>query len=125
MAQTNNLLTVEDVPRLRQDSRASLATDRFNQRRDLLVEQGRNRPVERLASFLLFLSRDNVHSGGDGHSIAGDLQCGFVAELLKFTVSELEEHLLTLQRKGLILPCADGGLQLADIAALERVSNID
>lgn len=55
----------------------------FSARRDLAVAQGLNRPMVRLASFLLFLSRDNARSGLDGTTIADDLRCGVIAELLK------------------------------------------
>ena len=101
---------------------ASPRDDILAARRDLLVKEGRDRPIERLASFLLYLSRDNVHSGGDGYVIAGDLRCDIVAELLHFTIDQLELYLIALQRLGLILPRDDGALKLTDIEALEAVA---
>ena len=96
--------------------------DAFTARRELLVEQGRWRPMLRLASFLIFLSNDRARNGLDRTIIADDLRCCVIAELLKLSMAELELSLVALQTHGLICPTASGGLQITDFAGLERIA---
>ena len=103
--------------------RPSLFAVSFATRRDLLVAQGLNRPIVRLASFLLFLSRDNARSGLDGTIIADELRCGVIAELLKLTLSELESLLVALHQQGLIRPTVAGSLHITDVAGLEQIAD--
>ena len=123
MASRELQLTIAPVLRDQGVEMRTPSTGDLTARRDFLVEQGRSRPVERLAAFLLFLSRDNVHNGLDGSLIADDLRCGLVAELLHFSLAELERWLVALNGLGLVRPTASGALQLTDIGLLEQIAD--
>ena len=98
-------------------------TDELAIRRTQLVEAGRHYPLERVASFLVFLARDNGHCGRDASIIAEDLRCGVVADLLHLSVDDLEAHLVSLQQIGLIRATETGALKLLDIVQLERLAD--
>ena len=112
-----------DVLRREASEQPIWSTDSMTARRDLFVEQGRRQPMLRLASFLIFLSNDKARNGLDGTIIAEDLRCGVIAELLKFTIAELELSLVALHKQGLICPTASGGLQITDFAGLEQIAD--
>ena len=98
-------------------------TDELASRRTELVEAGRHYPLERVASFLVFLAHDNGHCGRDASVIADDLRCGVVADLLHLSVDDLEGHLVSLQQLGLIRATETGALKLLDIGQLELLAD--
>ena len=73
---------------------------------------------------MAYLSRDNAYNGFDPMLIAGDVRSGSVAQLLTFTIDELEQHLMALRRRGLIEPTPTGSLRIMDIAKLEQLADM-
>ena len=55
----------------------------FVARRELIVRQSVRDPVVRVASFLLYLSNNNVQQGGRATMIGDDLRCGTVAWIVR------------------------------------------
>ena len=96
----------------------------FVARRELIVRQSVRDPVVRVASFLLYLSNNNVQQGGRATMIGDDLRCGTVAWMLGMTVDALESHLMFLRTLGLIQAAPSGALEVIDFAGLERISDM-
>ena len=90
--------------------------------RNACVEAGRNRPIERLASFLVAVSSNNGYEGRDRRLIGDDLQCSMVTEALGLDIDELSRQLATLARLGLVEP-SPHGLRLTDLDALEQLAD--
>lgn len=107
-------------PPLRPDDPAHVA---FNARRKRVVASGKNSPVVRLASFLLYLVRSDAHRGLDSNVIADDLRSGPVADHLGFSVSDLAAHLAFMKSLGVIVPAPSGALIVTDVEGLERLAD--
>jgi CRP/FNR family transcriptional regulator, anaerobic regulatory protein len=90
--------------------------------RDSLVKSGRESPVERVAAFLVALSRNNKSEGRDPSIITDSMQCGVVATYLSLSVDALGELLAELEKRGLIEPHPSRGLRLKDLNALELLA---
>jgi len=94
----------------------------FEYRRAALVEAGRGAPLERLAAFLVSLSRTNAHEGRDPTVIGDCCPSVFAAGYLGVSIEELTALLLELERRKLI-EAYSGGVRLRDIGALEKLAS--
>ena len=95
----------------------------FELRRKSLVRCGARRPIERMASLLLAISRNNSYEGRDPNSIPDALTSGFIADLLGVSVSLLADLLVELDGHGLVEASPAHGLRLVDIGGLERLAD--
>ena len=112
---------IEDDPR----AQANLndATEReFEFRRAALVEAGRSAPLERLAAFLVGLSRTNAHEGRDPTVIGESCPSVFAAGYLGLSIEDLSSLLLELEHRGWIKPYS-GGVRLRNIEELEKLAS--
>ncbi len=93
----------------------------FEYRRATVVEAGRRAPRERLAAFLVSLSRTNSHEGRDPTVIGEACPSVFAAGYLGLGIEDLTALLLELEHRRLIEPYS-GGVRLKDIDALEELA---
>jgi CRP/FNR family transcriptional regulator, anaerobic regulatory protein len=94
----------------------------FESRRAALVEAGRSAPLERLAAFLVSLSRTNAHEGRDPTIIGESCPSVFAAGYLGLSIEDLTTILLELERRELI-EAYSGGVRLRDIDELEKLAS--
>ena len=94
----------------------------FESRRAALVEAGRSAPLERLAAFLVSLSRTNAHEGRDPTIIGESCPSVFAAGYLGLSIEDLTTLLLELERRELI-EAYSGGVRLRDIDELEKLAS--
>jgi len=111
-----------------EDSRAAsklaVAIDReFEARRDLLVDAGQAKPIERVASLLVNLSCSNGYEGRDPLLITDAWDCGTIADFLDLSVGDLADMLIDLEDCDLIKPDSSGGLRIVNIEALETLAD--
>lgn len=85
---------------------------------------GRRAP-ERVATFLLQISRNNRYEGRDPNALPDSLSCGFVADLLGLDVPALADILVAFERRGLVEHMAGGGLRLSNPTGLETLANLN
>jgi CRP/FNR family transcriptional regulator len=118
-----------DVDRLTaRDARAKARFDaavqrEFTFRRDSLVRAGRERPVMRLAAFLLAVSSRNREEGRDPTIVDDALDCAVIAQYLGLSVDLLALALVQLEMQGLVQTAPRRGLRLNDLAALEAIAD--
>lgn len=80
------------------------------------------KPDVRLASYLSVLARMNDREGR-GPTFISDTNCTpYIAELLEVDVSTLAKALANLHKHGLVSP-VEGGINVVDVAALERFAD--
>jgi CRP/FNR family transcriptional regulator, anaerobic regulatory protein len=91
--------------------------------RDALVKAGREAPIERLAAFLVSVSRTNRHEGRDATIVGDAYASGVVAGSLEMTIEDLRKLLLELERRGLIEGHGPAGIRLKDLSALEKLAD--
>jgi hypothetical protein len=91
--------------------------------RESSVRFSRQKPLGRLAAFLLTLSRENGQEGRDP-AVLQPLNCGPVADFLALSIERLGSFLIQLERRGLIEPCPPNGLRLIDIVGLEGLAGL-
>lgn len=99
---------------------ASAGEREFDYIRDTTLNSGKRTPIERVANYLLAVA--DVETPGAVAVIADDVSSGYVAEQLQMSLDMLSAALVGLQRKGLVTP-AKGGLEITDVAELERVAS--
>jgi CRP/FNR family transcriptional regulator, anaerobic regulatory protein len=113
-------------PRVQQGPSACAAADpadrAFGARRRAVVSAGAHAPLERVAAFLVSISRNNRHEGRDPAAVPDTLTCGFVADLLGFPIDTLAAILKTLEERGLIAADPKCGLRLKDLDRLESLA---
>jgi CRP/FNR family transcriptional regulator, anaerobic regulatory protein len=95
----------------------------FEFRRASLAEAGRKAPLERLAAFLVSLSRLNAHEGRDPSTVGEFCPSGLAADYLGLSVEALTALLVELERRELIEACPSAGVRLRDIGALEKLAS--
>ena len=95
----------------------------FEARRRAIMSAGARAPVARVAAFLISISRNNRHEGRDPRTIPDSLTCGFVADLLGFSIDTLASHLKALETRGLITADPRAGLRLNDLDGLESLAS--
>jgi CRP/FNR family transcriptional regulator len=104
--------------------RLSAAADReFDFLRARAVESGKDKPVERLASFLAALSHMSADEGRDPMIVTDEVASGLVAERLDMTIDVLARALRELERRGMVRSTAKG-LRIANIGALEELARV-
>jgi CRP/FNR family transcriptional regulator, anaerobic regulatory protein len=90
--------------------------------RDALAQAGREAPIERLAAFLVSVSRNNRHEGRDPNIVGNVYASGVVADLLEMTIEDLRLQLLQLERRGVIEAHPPANIRLKDLGALEKLA---
>jgi CRP/FNR family transcriptional regulator len=95
----------------------------FALRRRAIARSGSRAPLERVAAFLVSISRNNEYEGRDARAIPDSLTCGFVAQLLDIDVPVLADLLVTLERQGLVTSTQPAGLKLTNLAGLESLAD--
>jgi CRP/FNR family transcriptional regulator len=88
-----------------------------------LVKSGQENPIERVAAFLVALSRNNKSEGRDPSLISDSIHCGVVATYLSLSVDALGKFLVELEKRGLIELHSPRGLRLKDLIALEHLAD--
>ena len=97
----------------------------FELHKSLLVEAGRQNPIERVAALLVGLSQVNSHEGRDRDVIVAPSQCGPVAGRLELSIDDLAQTLLDLEALGLIEACpVPGSTQGIRIKDHDRLAEI-
>lgn len=109
-------------PELRHKQDDAVKRD-FEYGRELANDRGRSAPVERVAAFLIAVSRHNSNEGRDPAIISDSLKSGVVIGLLNLDFNALERSLIKLQRMGVIETSTAGSLYLKDIKAIERIAD--
>ena len=112
---------IEDDPRAQANLNDAIERE-FEFRRAALVEAGRSAPLERLAAFLVGLSRTNAHEGRDPTVIGESCSSVFAAGYLGLSIEDLTSLLLELERRELIKPYS-GGVRLRNIEELEKLAS--
>jgi CRP/FNR family transcriptional regulator, anaerobic regulatory protein len=95
----------------------------FALRRRSIVRSGRLAPLERIAAFLVAISRNNTYEGRDPYTIPDSLTCGFVAQLLNIGVQELADLLVALEHQGMVASAPTAGLKLTNLDDLESLAD--
>jgi CRP/FNR family transcriptional regulator len=95
----------------------------FVLRRESLVSSARERPMVRLAAFLVAVSHRSREEGGDPTLIDDSVDCGVIADFLGLSVDLLALALMQLQMRGLVETAPPHGLRLKDVDALEEIAN--
>ena len=105
-------------------ARLSAAGDReFDFLRGRAVASGKDKPVERLASFLAALSHVSADEGRDPMLVTDEISSGFVAEHLDMTIDMLVAALRELEQRGVVRSTANG-LRIADLSGLEDLARV-
>lgn len=94
----------------------------FAFRRDSLASAARERPMVRLAAFLVAVSHRIGDEGGDPSFIDDTVDCGVIADFLGLSVDLLALALMQLEMRGLIETAPHHGLRLKDVSALEAIA---
>lgn len=94
----------------------------FAFRRESLASAARERPMVRLAAFLVAVSHRIGDEGGDSTFIDDTVDCGVIADFLGLSVDLLALALMQLEMRGLIETAPPHGLRLKDVAALEAIA---
>ena len=92
-------------------------------RRESLVSSARERPMVRLAAFLVAVSHRSREEGGDPTLVDDSVDCGVIADFLGLSVDLLALALMQLEMRGLVETGPAHSLRLKDIAALEDIAN--
>ena len=108
--------------KLRRRHAADPANEAFEAHRRAIVCAGNRVPLERVAAFLVAISKNNRHEGRHPNAIPDSLTCGFVADLLGFPIATLVRLLKVIEERGFIAPDSHAGLLLKDLPALERLA---
>jgi CRP/FNR family transcriptional regulator, anaerobic regulatory protein len=108
--------------KLRRRHAADPANEAFEAHRRAIVCAGNHAPLERVAAFLVAISKNNRHEGRHPNAIPDSLTCGFVADLLGFPIATLGSLLKILEERGLVAPDAQAGLLLKDLPGLETLA---
>jgi CRP/FNR family transcriptional regulator len=116
--------SVRIEPRPEAKGEVDAAERAFEARRRAIVSAGDRAPLERVAAFLVSISRYNRHEGGDPTAIPESLTCGFVADLLGFPIDTLADLLKALETRGLITADPRAGLRLNDLDGLENLAAV-
>jgi len=95
----------------------------FAFRRDSLATSARERPIVRLAAFLVAVSHRIDEEGGDPTFIDDTVDCGIIADFLGLSVDLLALALMQLEMRGLVETAPPHGLRLKDIPALEAIAS--
>ena len=95
----------------------------FALRRRSISRAGSRQPLERVAAFLISISRNNEYEGRDPHVIPESLTSGFVAGLLGMDLPVLEDFLFVLERHSFLARSPSAGLKLTDLIGLQRLAD--
>lgn len=95
----------------------------FAFRREDLSDSARDRPMVRLAAFLIAVSQRARQEGGDPTLVDDTVGCGAIAEFLGLSVDLLADALTQLEMRGLVETAPPHALRLKDIPALEAIAD--
>ena len=96
---------------------------KFEPRCHSVVRSRSQKPIERVAAFLVAVSRNNSYEGRDPNAVPDFLSSGFVADLLGLSIDLLADVLRRLANLGVVQPSKVAGLLITDLAALERLAD--
>lgn len=102
------------------DRQASATEREFAHRRRALVGQPRTKPLQRVAAFLVAMSRLNEVEGRDADVISDTLDCGIVSKYLDIDINTLRDALLELQSQSLIEVSDNAAIRIVDRHGLGR-----
>lgn len=89
--------------------------------RERALTSGLNKPVERLAAFLLAVSAIEKREGRACLAVPSKLTCGYVADMLGLTLDGLAASMEKLKQRGLVA-VTDEGLELRNSKGLELLA---
>lgn len=112
---------IESEPSLKA-KQSDAVEEEFAARREALTAS-RLPPAQRLAAFLVAVSRVNQYEGRDADRVADFVTCGAVSEFLSVDIDGLSGALVELRTRGLIEHCPPSELRLIDLDGLERFSD--
>jgi CRP/FNR family transcriptional regulator len=112
---------IEDDPHNTARYHEAMARE-FAFRRESLVNSARERPMVRLAAFLVAVSNRIREEGGDPAIIDDSVNCGVIAGFLGMSVDLLASSLSKLEIRGLVETAPPHGLRLKDIQALDAIA---
>lgn len=95
----------------------------FAFRREDLSDSARDRPMVRLAAFLIAVSQRAREEGGDPTLVDDTVGCGAIAEFLGLSVDLLADALMQLETRGLVETAPPHALRLKDIPTLEAIAD--
>lgn len=119
---------LSDIPALVEENataqrRQAEATEReFAYRRSAMIRLTEDSPVQRLAAFLIAVSRLNEVEGRDTNVISDLLHCGVVAKYLGMDIDTLSNALIELEARALVEQSPTGGLRLCDREKLDGIT---
>lgn len=96
---------------------------KFEPRNHSAVCRRSQKPIERVAAFLVAVSRNNSYEGRAPNAVPDFLSSGFVADLLGLSIDRLADVLRRLANLGVVQPSKVAGLLITDPAALERLAD--
>ena len=113
---------IEDDPHNAARYEEAMARE-FAFRRESLVNSARERPMVRLAAFLVAVSNRIREEGGDPTLIDDSVDCGVIANFLGMSVDLLALSLTQLKMRGFVETAPPHGLRLKDVEALDAIAN--
>jgi CRP/FNR family transcriptional regulator, anaerobic regulatory protein len=117
-------LLAERDPKLGQKQDDAIAKD-FESGKMLANDRGLSAPIERVAAFLIAVSRLNANEGRDPRIVSDSLKCGTVTTLLDIDMHRLGRALVRLQAIGAVEQYSEGRLYLRDLESLEHIASGD
>ena len=112
---------LEQYPKL-EKRLLGMVVDELTTAQDQMLLLGRKTAQERLASFLLSLSRRAIHRGLSGDSVSLVMGRADIADFLGLTTETVSRTITQLKRAGAIDLQSGGRVSLADRAALEDMA---
>ena len=105
-----------------QRRQAEATEGEFAHRRSAMVRLTQDHPVQRVAAFLVAVSRLNEVEGRDPNVISDKLHCGVVAKYLGLDIDTLAHALVELEARALVEQSPTGGLRLCDREKLDGIT---
>ena len=96
---------------------------KFEPRNHSVVCRRSQKPIGRVAAFLVAVSRNNSYEGRAPNAVPDFLSSGFVADLLDLSIDMLADVLRRLAILGVVQPSEVAGLLITDLPALERLAD--
>jgi len=102
---------------------SEMVAHEFDSRRADMVAAGRDSPTSRVASLLMFLSRQNASEGFASHIIDADTDGRSVCRFLGLDVDTLAGCLREIESRGIVGAHSNGSIEIFDFDALTALAN--
>lgn len=112
---------IEQIPRI-EKRLLGLAIDELAAAQDQMLLLGRKTAREKVASFLMMLSRRAERRGGTGNPVALPMGRSDIADYLGLTIETVSRTLTQLKRDGIIELPDSGQAVVCDAAELKRIA---